>query len=185
MVEEVHGRLPCLELNFDRFSLDGRRKLESIGLGKVPEASDQVPREFLGGDVIGGDGIIVCLSCEGDLVLGTRQFFLERQHVLIGLKVWVGFRQAEEFRHGTGQSSFCCGQILDRARIRWIGGSLLASRHGRVSGFDDCFQRFPLVLHITFGDFDQVRNQLIASLQLHVDLSERVVVAIAKGNKLL
>ncbi len=36
------------------------------------------------------------------------------------------------------------------------------------------------MLHVTFDGFDEIWNQVIATCQLHVDLSERIFDAIAK-----
>ncbi len=36
------------------------------------------------------------------------------------------------------------------------------------------------MLHVTFNGFDEIRNQVIATGQLHIDLCESVLDAIAK-----
>jgi hypothetical protein len=52
------------------------------------------------------------------------------------------------------------GRLLDLDR-------LIARRYDR-------FERFPLELHRTLDRVDQVRNQVMPSLQLHVDLLPRI-----------
>ena len=47
----------------------------------------------------------------------------------------------------------------------------------------DRFQRFPLVLDVALGHLDQVRDQVVAPLQLHVDLREGVLVAVPQGDQ--
>ena len=50
---------------------------------------------------------------------------------------------------------------------------------------DHGFQRFALVLHVGLGRFDQVRDQVVAPLQLHVDLRERVLEAVPQADQLV
>ena len=68
-------------------------------------------------------------------------------------------------------------------RVARAAGGLLARRVGRVSGRDHRFERLALVLDIALGHFDQVRNQVVPPLQLHVDLREGILEAVPQGDQ--
>ena len=57
-------------------------------------------------------------------------------------------------------------------------GSLITSR-------DDGLERAALVRHVTLGRFDQIRNQVVAPLQLHFDLRERVLITVLERDELV
>jgi hypothetical protein len=59
----------------------------------------------------------------------------------------------------------------------------LSGAVSRIPGLDDRFERFPFVLHVPFDDFDQIRDQVVASFQLHVDLGESVFEFVLRGDK--
>ena len=75
------------------------------------------------------------------------------------------------------------GQRLHRrgiARIRLGRGQ---SIHRRTARSGDRLQGIGFVLHVALGGLDQVRDQVVATLQLHVDLRERILVAVARGDE--
>ena len=57
-------------------------------------------------------------------------------------------------------------------RVAGLGGDFLLGRHRAVAGLDDGVERLPLVGHVALDGFDQVRNQLVAAFELHVDLAK-------------
>jgi hypothetical protein len=59
----------------------------------------------------------------------------------------------------------------------------LETTHGRVARLDDRFERLALVLHVALRGLDQVGNQVVAACELHVDLGERVLVAVARADQ--
>ena len=49
---------------------------------------------------------------------------------------------------------------------------------GCVAGLNDGFERLPLVLHIALSCLNEIRDEIVAALQLNIDLSKRVFVAV-------
>src|SRR5262249_42289139 len=56
---------------------------------------------------------------------------------------------------------------------------------GLIARADDGFEGAALVREISLRGFDQIRNQIVAALQLHLDLRERVDVAILQRHELV
>src|SRR6185369_4129214 len=99
-------------------------------------------------------------------------------HVLVGLEVRIGLGYREQPAQGRGQLVLGAGQLLHCSWIAGVGlgGGQAADRS--TSRSYDGFEGFALVLHVAFGSLNQIRDQVVASLQLHIDLRERVLVAV-------
>jgi hypothetical protein len=84
---------------------------------------------------------------------------LQLQYVLIGLQLRIIFDEQKNFyqRFGKGAFRFC--GFLDSG-----GGHCFAAR------LDDFLQGIVLVLHIALDGFHEIRNQIVAALELDVDL---------------
>ena len=54
---------------------------------------------------------------------------------------------------------------------------------GNVAGLDDGLKRGALVFQVALGDLDEIGNEVVATLQLHVDLGEGVFEAVAEGDE--
>ena len=81
------------------------------------------------------------------------------------------------------QSGLGGTEALDGGGIGGIGGGGLRGGQGDVAGLDDIFERAVLVLEVTLGDLDEVRDQVIAALELDIDLREGVLETVAEGDK--
>ena len=75
--------------------------------------------------------------------------------------------------------AFGGNQIFHGAGIAGIRGGGLRGGVGDVARLGDILQRLALVLDVALGDFDEVRNQVVAALELHVNLRVGVFVAVA------
>ncbi len=54
---------------------------------------------------------------------------------------------------------------------------------GGIPGGDHGFESFTLVLEVALGGFDKIRDEVVAALQLHVDLGEGVLEAVLEGDE--
>ena len=104
------------------------------------------------------------LAREADAVLGRGQLFLQGQEVLVRLQVGIGFGDGE--------------QRLARAGELVLGRGVLADglgAHRLVAGLDDAFERLLLVGGVALDRLDEVGDQVVAALELHVDLRPGVL----------
>lgn len=143
---------------------------------------DDVGERFAGG-VVGHDAVVVGLPGERDFVLGRGEFLGELGHVLVGLQVGVGLGHDHEAGEGAGQAGFGRGETADCIRVGGIGSGGLGRGGGDIAGLDDGFEGFALVLEVAFRDLDEIGDEIVAALQLDVDLGERVFEAIAEGDE--
>ena len=56
---------------------------------------------------------------------------------------------------------------------------------GRVPRLDHGLERAALVAHVAFDGLDQIRNQVVAARELHVDLRESVTHAVARAHEIV
>ena len=139
-------------------------------VGEVEHAGDEVAREALDLGVVAHDGVVVELAREGDLVLGRGQLLLERHDVLVGLEVGVVLDHREQRTQALGQGvlGLCLG-----------GRTLGAGGHGGRAGVGHLRQGVLLELHVALDRLDQVGDQVVPPLELHVDLAPGVVDLVA------
>src|SRR5579862_9460275 len=107
-----------------------------------------------------------------DLVLEIRKLRLQLLEIGAGLEVRIGFRERE--------------QLPQRAREHVLGGGLLRRplrRHGRVARFDDLVQRAAFVRGVALYRLDQVGNEIVPLLELHVDIGKGLVDPLPHGNQ--
>ena len=110
----------------------------------------------------------------GNLVLEVRELALQLLKVLVGFEIRVGLAQREELPERPGQCILGSGLRRD---VSGRGGNRRIARphHG--------FERTPLVSSIALHRLDQVGNEIVALLGLHVDVGEGLVDPLAQCNK--
>jgi hypothetical protein len=54
---------------------------------------------------------------------------------------------------------------------------------GNIARLDHGFERTTLMFHVPFGDFHQIGNEIVAALELDVDLSEGIFESIAQRDE--
>jgi hypothetical protein len=91
-------------------------------------------------------------------------------HVRVGLQVGVGLHQREQSPHGTGQRALGPAQVLHRLGVARVAGRLFETLLRLVARLNDRVQGLPLVLHVALGGLHQVGDQVVASLELNLDL---------------
>jgi len=67
--------------------------------------------------------------------------------------------------------------------IAGILGGLLLGLLGLVAGLDDRLEGLTLMPQVALGRFHQVGDQVVAALELHVDLGEGVLEPVAQGHQ--
>ena len=64
-----------------------------------------------------------------------------------------------------------------------LAAAALEPAHRRVARLDDGLERFALVLDVALDGLDQVRDEVVAARELHVDLREGVLVAVTRADQ--
>jgi hypothetical protein len=123
-------------------------------------------------DVVLGRDVVVELPGKPDLVLGGRQFLLEHLHVLVRVDLRVVLGKGEQPAERLRQLAFLSRRV-----------SRPAGSHRSRAGLDDARQRVPFEFHDAFHGVDQVRDQVVAPLQLDVDLPPAVGRLVAQADQ--
>ena len=145
--------------------------LEALALLKLEDAGKDNSRERLNGVVVAEHAVVVALARVAHLVLGVLECGLELRKVGVRLKVGVGLGHSKELAQRTGQH-------VVRFHLGLGGGGA----HGGVACVDYGGERVLLVLGVALDGLDQVRDQVVAALQLRVDVLPSVIDAIALGD---
>ena len=139
------------------------------GALEAEHARHDVAREHLAGVVQFAGGGIEEAAGGGKLVLDVGQFVLQLQEVLVGLQFGVGFQRHAE----SGKS----------ARQGLVGGKFLVDGggvHGGGSGGSHLFESFLFVGSIPLDGLHQLGHQVIALLELHIDIGKGVFAVVAE-----
>src|SRR5436190_749575 len=100
-------------------------RLQLLRLREGEDVGDEVRRERLAADVVLHDGVVVALPRKRDAVLGARQLFLDRQHVLVRLELRVGLDHRKEPAERARQPRLRLREPAHRLRAaRGAGGAL-------------------------------------------------------------
>ena len=89
---------------------------------------------------------------------------MQRGEAFNGAKLRIRFGEREEALERAGEHIFRLG-LFGRA-----GGT-----HRAIAGVDDAFERVFLMRGIAFDGFHKVGDQIVAALELHVDVRPSVV----------
>ena len=76
-----------------------------------------------------------------------------------------------------------CAELLHRRRVARRRSRGRGARLRGIARLDHRLERLALVLDVALHRLDQVRNQVVAALELHVDLRERVLEAVAQRDQ--
>jgi hypothetical protein len=122
-------------------------------------ARDEVARDRLDLGVELADVGVVVAPGGRDPVLGGGQFSLQRREVLVGLEVGVGLGDGDE------PPRAWVSMPSDLACCRALAGS-----HRGAARLHDVFERASLVRGIPLDGLDEVADEVVATLELDVDL---------------
>src|SRR5688572_13077965 len=172
------------ERDLRRLALLGRfGRVQELGGVETEHAGEDVVRKGLAPGVVFHHRVVERLARERHLVLGAGELFLDRQHVLVGLEVGVGLGEREQASEHAGERALGLAEALHRRRVARVGRRALRRGHRLIPGLDHRFERLALVLEVALDDFHQVRDQVVAPLELHVDLRERILVPVAQRDQ--
>ena len=127
--------------------------------------------------------VVERLPGERDPVFRRAQLFAELHHVLVGLEVWIAFRQREQPSDGSRERPFGHRQALDGVGVAGVLRGFLETADRLVPCLDDRLKRLALVLHVAFGDLDQIGDEIVPPLELYFDLGEGVLVAVPERDE--
>ena len=99
---------------------------------------------------------------------------LQLLEVLVGLEVRIGLRQREQLPQRAGEHVLGRGLLLDPGR-----------RDRGVAGLHHRFQRAALMGGIALHRLDQVGNEVVALLELDVDVGKGLIDPLPHGNELV
>ena len=147
-------------------------EIEEFLAGEAEHAGEQGGRHLLDAGVVFLDGVVEEAAAGRDLVLEVGQFAGQLLEVGVGLEVRIGLRQRD--------------QPAERAAQLVLGGGDLRRslrRHRRVAGLDHVVERAALVAGVALHGLDQVRDQIVALLELHVDVGKGLADALAERDQ--
>ncbi len=123
-------------------------------------------------DVLRLDGVVIVLPGEADLVLGRRQLFHQPGDVLLRAEIGIGFDQREQAAQRAAQRVLGLHRLLGG-----VGGDRLIARR------DDGRELALLDLHGVLDRIDEIGNEVVAALQLDIDLRPGIAHFLPAGNE--
>src|SRR5206468_716250 len=118
------------------------------------------------------DGVVVDLASDGDLVLDLVELLLEVLEVLRRAQRRVSLCDGEEATERRGERVLGLGLLLDSLRV--------LRRRARCGYL---LEDAALMARVSLDRLDQVRNQVVPALQLHIDLRPRVFRPVAEPDE--
>lgn len=160
-----------LELHFHWLFL-AISDFEEFTLGEIEQTRDDIAREHI--DLVVERQHIAIIEAAGglDLVFRVGEFALQLKEILVGLEIRVGLRD--------------CEQAFQRIREHVFGLRLVRSGtrlHSSSTGRGHFFKHAGFVRSIAFDRIDEIRNQIIAALELHVDIAPGFADAVAESDE--
>src|SRR5208337_4585270 len=158
------GRGRIAEADLGRFALGGGSDFKEFTLLETQHSRDDVGGELQDfGVEVADDGVVVAAGVlDGILNVGER--FLERSEALNGAELRVSLGEGEEAFQRAGQHIF---------RLGLVGGA--GGGHGAVARVDDGFEGALFVGGITLHGFDEIRDEIVAAFELHIDVRPGVI----------
>src|SRR5690242_9622373 len=160
------------EADARNFALGGSRDFEEFARFEIAHASDDIGRKLLDAGVEVAHGSVVIAARVLQRVFDLVQGGLELAKILGRAELRVGFREREELAQGAGQHAF--GLALGRRTLRG---------HSLIAGGGDGFERAAFVGGVAFHGFDEIGDEVIAALELHVDIGPGVIALHAEANQ--
>src|SRR5437899_271579 len=173
----AHPRLarravPSLELH-RRHLLRGFRCLEILLRREARGARGQHRREAAHQRVVLADGVVVPAALGRDAVLRAGELVGETGELLVGLEVRIALGEREQARQ----------RRRHVARGVDLGVARAAGREHSGARVRDRLENLALVLGVAFRHLDEVRDEVVAPLQLYLDLRPRAVDRLAQADE--
>jgi len=152
------------EADLGRFTLRGGRNFKELALLETQHSRDDVGWELQDlGVEIANDGVVITARVL-DGILNLRERILERGEALNGAELRVGLGESEEAFKRASEHVF---------RHGLVGGA--GGGHSAVARVDDGFESALFVGGITLHGFDEIGDEIVAALELHIDVRPGVV----------
>ena len=165
-----------LESEFDFRRLDHHvmplRGLEVFAGAQAEAACEEGAGELADAHVVPLHDLVVSLAGDGDAVFGASEFVLEADEVFVCLQFGVVFRDGE--------------QAAEACRQGGVGFGFRRGGRGSgefAAGFRDAVEDAVLMCGVALHGRDQVRDQVVASLQLRVDVRPGFVHVLVQGDQ--
>ena len=123
------------------------------------------------------------MAGEGDAVLGRGELFHQAAHGGVGLELRILFGDDHELAEGAAEARFGLTEVAHGGRVVRVTGEADVSLGGLGTGFDDGGERTAFVGHVAFGGLDEIRDQVVAALELHVHLGKGVFTGVAQRDE--
>ena len=124
--------------------------------------------------VVLADGVVEEAARGGELVLDVGELGLQLLEVRVGLEVRIGLRQRDQPAERAGQHAFSAAAFCRRCPA-----PLIAALRAWITA-----SSVPLLVRgVALHGLDQVRDQVVALLQLHVDVGEGLVDALPQRDE--
>src|ERR1035437_10599740 len=149
-----------------------RAEVEEILAGEAEHAGEQRRGHLLDAGVVFLNRVGEEAAAGGDLVLEVGQLARQLLEVGVGLEVRIGLGQRD--------------QLAERAaQLVFGGGDLSRSLRGHrgVAGLRHVVERAALVRGVALHGLEQIRDQIVALLELHVDLGKGLADALAERHQ--
>src|SRR5215212_6460792 len=153
----------------DRHGLPlGALRLEVLPLREAHSAGEDHGREALYFGVVGLDGVVVVLPGEGDLVLRRGELLLEVDEDRVRPELRVIPGHGEQVPDGSTESRLRLGLLARRLGL-----------HGLGAGLRDLGEHVLLLAEVLLDAFEEVGDQIVPTLELHVYLPVRLLDLVA------
>src|SRR5262249_37727749 len=154
-----------LELHRHRFPV-GSCSFEVLPLLEAEHASQNIGRKRLNTAVEVADHGVVVTARVLNRIFRLIQRTLQLRKLLGSTKLWVSFRNSKQRLQRTGELIFGSRLVSRCSRLH---------RHGTI--FGDVFKCALFVRSVSFYGFDEVGNQVVPALELHLDIAPGTVSA--------
>src|SRR6185312_8800661 len=146
--------------------------VEEFTLRESEHAGKNRGRELLDSGVVFLHGVVEEAARGGELVFDVGQVRLQLLEVRVGLQVRIVFRQCEKLPQRSAEHVFRRDLLLDARR----GDS-------HIARLDDRLQRPALVRGVSLYRLHQIGDQVVALLELHIDVGEGLVGPLPHGDQ--
>ena len=143
-------------------------EIEEVDRLEVEALRDQHAGEALARGVIFGGGVVEEAARGGDLVFDVGEFALQLLEIGVGLEVGIGFGDRDQPPERPAERGF-----RRRLRRRTLRG------HGEIARPGHFFQSVLLVRRIALHGFDEIGDEIVTLLELHVDVGKCLAIALA------
>src|SRR5216684_1259633 len=148
-----------VKADLGRFALGGGGNFEELARLESEHSGKDVRGELLNLSVqVADDGVVVAARIL-DRVLDLCKRILQRGEALDGAELRIRLGEGEEALQRAGEHVLCLGLV------GWAG-----SGHGTVAGVDDRFEGTFFMSGVALHGFDEIRDEVIAALELNVNV---------------